>query len=261
MPAPGYRPPTNPTFHCDLCNKGYTYQNDYENHLSSYDHSHNVRRADLKKNRDPRAAEKAEIAERKAKKQQARLLAKVKPIIVTSTGSGFTKIQDLAKQAEAEKSEMEDVKIADRDAPTVGVGFTGFKIQDPAKQAEAEKEKMENVKIADKDAPMAGFTKIQLPAKQSEARNDTHDKNALKKRPEAEVERNEDVARKLVYNIDGDDMNAMVARESREKMGDVEMEEDGNASENDNFGYEYYDPRYPTECRQDCEGRFDKLKA
>jgi len=34
-------------FHCSLCNKGYSRMNDYEAHLSSYDHSHKQRLRDM----------------------------------------------------------------------------------------------------------------------------------------------------------------------------------------------------------------------
>ncbi|RYC54464.1 hypothetical protein CHU98_g11745, partial [Xylaria longipes] len=36
------------SFHCDLCSKGYSRMNDYEAHLSSYDHSHRQRMKDMK---------------------------------------------------------------------------------------------------------------------------------------------------------------------------------------------------------------------
>lgn len=36
-------------FNCDLCDKGYPRQIDYENHLNSYDHTHRKRREDAKK--------------------------------------------------------------------------------------------------------------------------------------------------------------------------------------------------------------------
>lgn len=36
-------------FNCAMCDKGYARQIDYENHLSSYDHTHRQRIADLKK--------------------------------------------------------------------------------------------------------------------------------------------------------------------------------------------------------------------
>ncbi|KAI6780524.1 uncharacterized protein J7T54_000164 [Emericellopsis cladophorae] len=54
-------------FHCSLCNKGYSRMNDYEAHLSSYDHSHKQRLKDMKAMvRDPAAVERARKAEAKA---------------------------------------------------------------------------------------------------------------------------------------------------------------------------------------------------
>ena len=35
-------------FHCHLCSKGYSRMNDYEAHLSSYDHTHRQRLKDMK---------------------------------------------------------------------------------------------------------------------------------------------------------------------------------------------------------------------
>src|ERR1700761_3481770 len=55
------------SFHCTLCAKGYTRMNDYEAHLSSYDHSHKQRLKDMKAMvRDPNAAARARRAEQKA---------------------------------------------------------------------------------------------------------------------------------------------------------------------------------------------------
>lgn len=55
------------SFYCDLCSKGYTRMNDYEAHLSSYDHSHKQRMKDMKAMvRDPNAGARARKAEAKA---------------------------------------------------------------------------------------------------------------------------------------------------------------------------------------------------
>jgi len=35
-------------FHCDLCSKGYSRQNEYDTHLTSYEHNHKQRLNDLK---------------------------------------------------------------------------------------------------------------------------------------------------------------------------------------------------------------------
>ncbi|KAF4119459.1 Zinc-finger double-stranded RNA-binding [Geosmithia morbida] len=54
-------------FYCDLCSKGYSRMNDYEAHLSSYDHSHKQRLRDMKAMvRDPAASSRARKAEAKA---------------------------------------------------------------------------------------------------------------------------------------------------------------------------------------------------
>ncbi|QPG93474.1 hypothetical protein C2857_000076 [Epichloe festucae Fl1] len=55
------------SFYCSLCLKGYSRMNDYEAHLSSYDHSHKQRLKDMKAMvRDPNAGARARKAEAKA---------------------------------------------------------------------------------------------------------------------------------------------------------------------------------------------------
>ncbi|KAH0592072.1 hypothetical protein MHUMG1_10205 [Metarhizium humberi] len=55
------------SFYCNLCSKGYSRMNDYEAHLSSYDHSHKQRLKDMKAMvRDPNAGARARKAEAKA---------------------------------------------------------------------------------------------------------------------------------------------------------------------------------------------------
>ena len=54
-------------FYCQLCSKGYSRMNDYEAHLSSYDHAHKQRLRDMKAMvRDPGASSRARKAEAKA---------------------------------------------------------------------------------------------------------------------------------------------------------------------------------------------------
>lgn len=55
------------SFYCQLCQKGYSRHNEYEAHLSSYDHSHKVRLKEMRAmTRDPHAAARARKAEEKA---------------------------------------------------------------------------------------------------------------------------------------------------------------------------------------------------
>lgn len=55
------------SFYCQLCSKGYSRHNEYEAHLSSYDHSHKVRLKEMRAmTRDPAAAARARKAEAKA---------------------------------------------------------------------------------------------------------------------------------------------------------------------------------------------------
>ncbi|SPO07315.1 uncharacterized protein DNG_10009 [Cephalotrichum gorgonifer] len=55
------------SFYCNLCSKGYSRMNDYEAHLSSYDHTHKQRLKDMKAMvKDPGAGARARKAEAKA---------------------------------------------------------------------------------------------------------------------------------------------------------------------------------------------------
>ncbi|KAK7973282.1 hypothetical protein PG988_007416 [Apiospora saccharicola] len=55
------------SFYCELCTKGYSRMNDYEAHLSSYDHSHRQRMKDMKQMvKDPTAGARARKAEARA---------------------------------------------------------------------------------------------------------------------------------------------------------------------------------------------------
>ncbi|KAJ4349769.1 uncharacterized protein N0V89_008387 [Didymosphaeria variabile] len=44
-------------FNCNICDKGYPRQTDYENHLRSYDHNHRQRLAEMKKLTDANASD------------------------------------------------------------------------------------------------------------------------------------------------------------------------------------------------------------
>ncbi|TVY89292.1 G patch domain-containing protein [Lachnellula willkommii] len=78
MPPRGFTNPAPKTdsareavksFYCELCSKGYARMNEYEAHLSSYDHSHKQRLKDMRQlTRDPLASSKARKAEAKADK-------------------------------------------------------------------------------------------------------------------------------------------------------------------------------------------------
>ncbi|KAK8074171.1 C2H2 type zinc finger containing protein [Apiospora phragmitis] len=69
-PCPRRRPPrraARQSFYCELCSKGYSRMNDYEAHLSSYDHSHRQRMKDMKQMvKDPTAGARARKAEARA---------------------------------------------------------------------------------------------------------------------------------------------------------------------------------------------------
>ncbi|CAM1501548.1 Fc.00g035320.m01.CDS01 [Cosmosporella sp. VM-42] len=78
------------SFYCNLCSKGYSRMNDYEAHLSSYDHSHKQRLKDMKAMvRDPNAGARARKAEAKAEGLVSIKLATQET--PTGTGGGFKK--------------------------------------------------------------------------------------------------------------------------------------------------------------------------
>ncbi|RDW66790.1 hypothetical protein BP5796_09539 [Coleophoma crateriformis] len=66
------------SFYCELCSKGYARMNEYEAHLSSYDHSHKQRLKDMRQlSRDPMASSKARKAEAKANSQSGLISIKL----------------------------------------------------------------------------------------------------------------------------------------------------------------------------------------
>ncbi|KAF7865183.1 hypothetical protein EAF04_006160 [Stromatinia cepivora] len=87
MPPRGFTNPAPKTesareavksFYCELCSKGYARMNEYEAHLSSYDHSHKQRLKDMRQlTRDPMASSKARKAEAKANSQSGLISIKL----------------------------------------------------------------------------------------------------------------------------------------------------------------------------------------
>jgi hypothetical protein len=77
------------SFYCNLCSKGYSRMNDYEAHLSSYDHSHKQRLKDMKAMvRDPNAGARARKAEAKADGLMPIKMAPASTAAATVGGSG-----------------------------------------------------------------------------------------------------------------------------------------------------------------------------
>ncbi|KAF6810792.1 hypothetical protein CSOJ01_06124 [Colletotrichum sojae] len=80
------------SFYCSLCSKGYSRMNDYEAHLSSYDHSHKQRLKDMKAMvRDPTAGARARKAEAKADGLVSIKLASTEQSQQLSGAGGFKK--------------------------------------------------------------------------------------------------------------------------------------------------------------------------
>lgn len=80
-------------FFCELCNKGYKRHNEFEAHISSYDHQHKKRLKDMKEmSKNPQAAEKARRAERKADEEAGLIsMDPVKLDLAPSKKGGFKK--------------------------------------------------------------------------------------------------------------------------------------------------------------------------
>ncbi|KAM7188809.1 hypothetical protein V8F20_010419 [Naviculisporaceae sp. PSN 640] len=77
------------SFYCELCSKGYTRMNDYEAHLSSYDHSHKQRMKDMKQMvKDPAAIARARKQEQKADGLISIKLGEAAGTNTSSTGVG-----------------------------------------------------------------------------------------------------------------------------------------------------------------------------
>ncbi|CAL3971077.1 hypothetical protein PZA11_007436 [Diplocarpon coronariae] len=101
MPPRGFTNPAPKTesareavrsFYCELCSKGYARMNEYEAHLSSYDHSHKQRLKDMRQlTRDPLASSKARKAEAKANSQSGLISIKLGESGGASAGAGFKK--------------------------------------------------------------------------------------------------------------------------------------------------------------------------
>ncbi|KAL1840877.1 hypothetical protein VTJ49DRAFT_7669 [Mycothermus thermophilus] len=80
------------SFYCQLCSKGYSRMNEYEAHLSSYDHSHKQRLKDMKAMvRDPTAAARARRQEQKADGVISIKLGDAAASSSTGSGGGFKK--------------------------------------------------------------------------------------------------------------------------------------------------------------------------
>ncbi|KAK4198971.1 hypothetical protein QBC40DRAFT_87849 [Triangularia verruculosa] len=76
-------------FYCQLCQKGYSRNNDYEAHLSSYDHTHKQRLKDMKAMvKDPNAIARARRQEQKA---EGVISIKLGEAAASTAGGGFKK--------------------------------------------------------------------------------------------------------------------------------------------------------------------------
>jgi hypothetical protein len=131
-------------FHCQMCDKGYPRQVDYEGHLRSYDHNHRTRLADMKKitagndadsarpNRGPtdmRAMPSANIANK-----NAGLGKGFTKIGGKKAGAGFKKVGMVAG-GEAKKSE-EGAKDGGKDGGKMEDALKEVKMEDDTDKVE-----------------------------------------------------------------------------------------------------------------------------
>ncbi|KAH8816816.1 hypothetical protein F5884DRAFT_853245 [Xylogone sp. PMI_703] len=108
------------SFYCELCSKGYSRMNEYEAHLSSYDHSHKQRLKDMRQlSRDPLSSSKARKAEAKANSQSGLISIKLGGESGTSSGGGGFKKGGFKKTGfKSAFTEVESKPDAPEDKPT-----------------------------------------------------------------------------------------------------------------------------------------------
>jgi hypothetical protein len=101
------------SFAGELCSKGYARMNEYEAHLSSYDHSHKQRLKDMRQlTRDPMASEKARKAEAKANAGSGLISIKIGgEASGTPKKGGFKKAGFKSAFAPAEDTVMKDQSV------------------------------------------------------------------------------------------------------------------------------------------------------
>ncbi|QSZ37102.1 hypothetical protein DSL72_009194 [Monilinia vaccinii-corymbosi] len=139
MPPRGFTNPAPKTesareavksFYCELCSKGYARMNEYEAHLSSYDHSHKQRLKDMRQlTRDPMASSKARKAEAKANSQSGLISIKLGGEASSGAGAagagfkkgGFKKSGFKSAFAPAD-GEAADVPVKDAAEDKIDVG-------------------------------------------------------------------------------------------------------------------------------------------
>lgn len=123
------------SFYCQLCQKGYSRMNEYEAHLSSYDHSHKQRLKDMKQMvRDPQAAARARKQEAKADGVISIKLGSDADGAATGGGgfkkggfkkSGFKAAFVPVEGAKAEEDVQEEGAKVDEPAMALGKNFGG----------------------------------------------------------------------------------------------------------------------------------------
>jgi hypothetical protein len=119
-------------FHCDLCMKGYSRQNEFDSHLTSYEHNHNQRLKDLKSITRNMAAE----TRPKADKDDG--LIKIQPITMggpKKEGGGFKKggfksaFAKVDEPAVIKKEVLDDVGVVG--SGNIGKGFERLRTVEP----------------------------------------------------------------------------------------------------------------------------------
>ncbi|KAK4216829.1 hypothetical protein QBC37DRAFT_438596 [Rhypophila decipiens] len=139
------------SFYCELCSKGYTRMNDYEAHLSSYDHSHKQRMKDMKQMvKDPAAIARARKQEQKA---DGIVSIKIGESASTSTSNsggggggfkkgGFKKTGFVSAPTAATTAPSADTIMEDRDEKVEPASKRARKEDDDIMSAEAVKSEL-----------------------------------------------------------------------------------------------------------------------
>ncbi|KAF2647264.1 hypothetical protein K491DRAFT_685671 [Lophiostoma macrostomum CBS 122681] len=122
------------TFFCDICQKGYPRQPDYENHLRSYDHNHRQRLADMKK---LTAAQNETSGEKKRGVDDMKAISVDTPEKKVGGGLRFTKVGAPAAGGGASRFKKVGVTVPDANKTE-----ETDKITEAEKKAKDEEEKL-----------------------------------------------------------------------------------------------------------------------
>ncbi|KAF2202379.1 hypothetical protein GQ43DRAFT_470976 [Delitschia confertaspora ATCC 74209] len=239
VPPPRYTAPSANAarnFTCNLCNKSYARQNDYDVHLSSYDHSHRARSQNMAKLTAQTG--QAKQSKRTADGEMRPVSFNMEGVTKKRGGGGFTKIQDINKKAK-----------------TSG-GFT--KIQDLNKDQDVGEMKKDEVNKP-QHVTLKGFTRIGGPKKEDDPKQPKKEvltgstgKDDSAQYPETS-NKLEEIRAKIEMLQQQASRYESVKENTDTKIG---VEKKKFSDDDTKYDYKYYDPRTPTGCPPDCRSRY-----